>query len=427
MKKAIVLFIFVLTVLLCCSSCDTAVESPDDPAAQDTASCDHVWRSATCDAPQMCRICEEIVGEPLGHDWAEATCDSAKRCRNCRETEGSELGHQWDGEILCTDPAVCTVCQATSGSVREHEWKEETCEDPRRCENCSATQGEALGHDWRGGSCNSLAVCSYCDKEAEEFSPHEWSGGYCEEANSCYHCGEIKEGPLGHAWEEATCTTPKRCTRCRESIGNPLRHNYDYKENICLVCDEAMVSTISDLRDWLFRDFQEIETAIGTLKLTGSQMVVTPYFASDPIRTHDYDVVFESSIYIQGVNMTLMEAVVKAEHIPYEDRIQAVIDVLKAQMKIAELVTKVFPDKKFEIKFFSEGYEIPIFGIGYFSDTQLSWRNFTPNQSGMSGYDSTDLCDWYIDNEGFLNSVSCEEYVRDIVVAWQEYDYELRF
>ena len=273
-----------------------------------------------------------------------------------------------------------------------------------------------------------LAICDYCCQKAPELSEHNWSGGHCTEDNFCYDCGEIKEGPLGHEWVEAACETPKRCTRCRESVGNPLKHQYDYLQNLCTVCGDVMVESFGDLSSWLFRDFQTIETAIGTLQLTGAQMSVTPLFSSDPIRTHDYDVTFNSSIYIQGVNMTLMDAVTTADHLPYEDRIQAVIDVLEAEMKIAELATKAFPGKKFEIKFFSSGYKYPNLELGYFSTTYLSWRNFTPNGNVSSGYDSTDLCEWYIDSEDFLSTVYDAEIIADILAAWEaKHGYELRF
>ena len=425
MKK--ILYLLTLIAILCFSACDGAFDATDDQNEKVPAECSHVWREATCDAPKMCRKCEETVGEALGHSWIEATCDTAKRCETCRKTEGSALGHNWDREILCTDPAVCTVCEATSGKATDHVWKEATCEQPESCKKCTATQGEALGHYWRGGSCKELAVCDYCYKKADEYSEHDWSGAYCTSDNVCYTCGEVKEAALGHDWIEADCTNPKRCSRCRESIGNPLKHQYDYTQNLCTVCNDVMVESFSDLSSWLFRDFQTIETAIGTLKLTGSQMSVFPLLGAEVLRTHDYDIIFYSSIYIDGVNMTLMEAVVKADHIPYEDRIQAVIDVLKAEMKIAEMITKALPGKKCEIKFFEEGYSYPWLELGYFSSTQLSWRNFTPNQSGLSGYDSTDLCEWFIDAEGFLNSTSFKSIQQDILAAWQEYGYELYF
>ena len=55
--------------------------------------CEHEWSEATCTEPQVCSLCEETQGEPLGHAWVDATCEDPKMCSVCSATEGDALGH----------------------------------------------------------------------------------------------------------------------------------------------------------------------------------------------------------------------------------------------------------------------------------------------------------------------------------------------
>lgn len=53
----------------------------------------HHWKSATCDKPKLCSICNSEKGEPLEHKWKEADCINPKTCLQCKQTEGKPLEH----------------------------------------------------------------------------------------------------------------------------------------------------------------------------------------------------------------------------------------------------------------------------------------------------------------------------------------------
>ena len=77
MKKKILLTALVLCCVLLLGGC----------------ACEHEWLEATCTTPNVCSLCEETEGVPLGHSWLAATCTAPKTCEICSETEGEALGH----------------------------------------------------------------------------------------------------------------------------------------------------------------------------------------------------------------------------------------------------------------------------------------------------------------------------------------------
>ena len=76
----------------------------------------HVWRDATCMAPQTCS-CGQEQGEPLGHEWIPGDCET---------------------------PDTCSRCGATRGESSGHVWMEATFDYPEYCDNCGATRGDPL-------------------------------------------------------------------------------------------------------------------------------------------------------------------------------------------------------------------------------------------------------------------------------------------
>ncbi len=421
MKKPIFIFVFLCLLALCCTSCDSAPHEAQNPKP-----CSHEWTEATCTAPRTCTICELTEGEPLEHSWVEATCEKAKYCSICWEREGDPAGHIWNGEGTCPEPAICLVCQEAKSKPREHSWNEAECEIPQTCKYCSATQGEALGHMWEGGSCTEPPTCSYCYKSAEKPLEHHWNEATCLYPQFCSECGEEVGEALDHDWKDATCTEPKKCALCKKQSGNPLKH--DYVDYYCTRCSDFVADSISELKTYIFRNYQKIQSDIGTITLPSGYVEV--FYESDPWRTHDYEIIFNGFPYVEEARTALQAAVTRANFLPYEQRIQAVIDVLKAQMELAELVTIAFPDKKFEIKFFVEGYAYPALGLGYSSETWLCWKNYKENDSGINGYGSTDLCGWYIDADDFLSDYTIEnldQILTDILALWKEYEYPLEF
>lgn len=88
--------------------------APTDPAGSVPHT--HVWRDATCMAPETCS-CGQERGEALGHDWIPGDCET---------------------------PDTCSRCGATRGESSGHVWMEATFDYPEYCDNCGVTRGEAL-------------------------------------------------------------------------------------------------------------------------------------------------------------------------------------------------------------------------------------------------------------------------------------------
>ena len=47
----------------------------------------HVWKEADCERPEICAICGQTRGEPLGHDWQEAVSGQPRICARCGEAD----------------------------------------------------------------------------------------------------------------------------------------------------------------------------------------------------------------------------------------------------------------------------------------------------------------------------------------------------
>ena len=398
-----------------CTVCHDEKEKPRD----------HTWDEGTCETPKTCLVCHETNGPALGHTWVPATCSEPQTCSTCGKTEG-EAGHTWNGPGTCTAPARCTVCHVPKDISRAHSWKDNVnCDLPMVCENCSETMRNPVGHKWRGGSCTEPQTCDYCP-QIKEAPGHVWDEPSCYHPSTCRNCLETNGEALGHDWSEATCTSASTCSRCHKKQGKPLPHTY--VQNVCTVCSDIMISNIHELARYVNDHYSTVTTAIGSM--TSLKCTWESFDDSNPWRTHDYEIIFYGSIYIDDVKSSLEHALIHGNFLPYEQRIRAVIDVLKMQMEVAQLVDIAFPGKKVEIKFFIEGYEYPALEIGYYSETRLCWKNYKPNKSGINGYGSTDLCEWYITTGDFLKNWELnnqEQIVTDILALWKPYGYELKF
>lgn len=125
-----------------------------DPEPSTTAdNCEHLWYSATCDAPKTCSICGKVEGTKLVHQWTDADCTHAKSCYLCGKTDGEALGHQWT-EGDCETAQVCTVCSASNGDAPGHVWQPATVDDPKTCKICGKTEGEKIQVDSRFKTAN---------------------------------------------------------------------------------------------------------------------------------------------------------------------------------------------------------------------------------------------------------------------------------
>ena len=141
MKKSISLLIMIMVfmVLISCGSEESTRGSIMDVNQENKISdeCEHKWIAATCTEPQVCEICGDTKGNPLGHEYEGQTC---------------------------TDPGRCTRCGKTI-EAKGHEWTDATCTTAKECAICGKTEGEALGHSTNNG------ICKMCGENI--FSPIE--------------------------------------------------------------------------------------------------------------------------------------------------------------------------------------------------------------------------------------------------------------
>lgn len=337
--------------------------------------CEHQWSEATCTEAPVCTLCGEPQegGQPEGHNWMKADCKYPKVCTVCKLTEGGLAEHTWK-EASCAAPKTCSFCGLTEGEkTGDHVWQEATCTAAKRCKVCKTTEGEALGHDWQG-DCDTRRTCSICKKKESK--------------------------ALGHQYENFLCT----------------------------VCGRKQVETLEDLRLYLNKNYSLLETAVAPVEDLTYKI---EDHAGDMFATCDFEIRIWTQLYSSAKKSSIGYIVNYGNMLPYEDRVQAVVDVLDFEMEIAKFTETLFPGKKFMISYYMSGYEYAHIQVGYNSTCYLPFRNYKENNSGINGYGSTDLCDWYM-YEGYgdpwlhsnLPTDQSDKLYDDILAAC---DYDLTF
>ena len=312
--------------------------------------------------------------------------------------------HSWQG-ATCISAPVCTLCGLTQENSQPlgHSWDEATCEEPKTCSVCGATQGKANGHAWniKSATCTEAKVCSVCELVSEEALGHpEKTAATCTKPEACKLCGESFGDPLGHTWTEATCTAAKTCSVCKTKDGKPLGHNYEH--NVCTLCSDKMIESQSDLRTYLKNNCRTLSTAIGDVKDLTFEVV-----EKDPRwETHDFEVQIESELYCKDLSHSLDYCIFYGDFLTYEQRIQTAVDILNYQAEIVRVCEEAFPDKKFEVKFYTWGYEYPNIKVGFNSTSKLIWRNWKRNNSGLTGSLSTDKVEFTVFPIDFMSYYS---------------------
>ena len=171
-------------------------------------------------------------------------------------------------------------------------------------------------------------------------------------------------------------------------------------ENICSRCEDKLIEDHKDLQSYLNKNFRTIHTAIGDVKSLSYEIQVNdPNYWS----TCDFEIQIDSILWCDELDSTIDHAVFYGDFLPYEDRIQAVADILDFEMSIIRLAGDAFPDAKFSVSFYDWGYEYPNIKVGFVSTSKLIWRNFKYNNSGQSGYTATSLCKWEAVQGDFLD------------------------
>ena len=278
MKKAFLLILVSMILLLALASCDTinGILGNDKP---DVEECEHVWTEATCRVAKTCTLCGEKEGQTLPHTLVEANCEEPKHCTVCNQVYGEALGHNMSLSS-CTMPSTCRRCGLTDGEAPGHDWAEATCTTPKTCNTCKNVEGEAKGHDYvvvvTEPTCSeagcTTSTCSTCGDEIvsdvvealghlndvvlEAVAPTCTTTGLTAGV-ACSSCGVATTkqrtiAALGHTSTstvvEPTCTTPGytayHCSVCGEDYtGNTvpaLGHKYDGNVS----CSDAAVCTV---------------------------------------------------------------------------------------------------------------------------------------------------------------------------------------
>ena len=176
----------------------------------------------------------------------------------------------------------------------------------------------------------------------------------------------------------------------------------------------------------LNQNYNSIDTAIG--KISGISFEVE---VNDPNYwdSQDFVIKIESNLLIKELDCVLDYALVYGDFLPYEARIQAVVDVLNFQLEIIRIAEAAFPGMKFDVKFFVWGYEYPYIEVGYWSTTKWHWTNWEDDPTNDStGYAGTRLADWTIhvaEGLDFGSYTKQEEILEDIREAFP--DFEISF
>ena len=379
MKKCVLLGALVLLMMVLLAACG----------------CNHVWSEAGCTDIPVCTLCgiTKPGASAVGHKWEKANCDTPKTCTVCAVTEGDALGHSWE-DATCTAPQTCTRCNLTTGEPKDHNWQAASCMAPRTCRYCKCTEGEPAPHSWKAATCQAPKTCMVCSATEGEVGEHDYA--------------------------EATCTEKPTCTVCGKTQGSKLGH--DYQNNVCTRCNDIMIESFWDLSRHLNQNYNSIHTAIGEIDgITFEVEVNDPNYWD----SQDFEILIESTLLIDELDCTLDYALIYGDFLPYDDRIQAVVDVLNFQLEIIRIAEAAFPGMKFDVKFFVWGYEYPYIEVGYWSITKWHWTNWEDDPTNDSvGYTGTRLAEWTIHVSEAMDFGSYQErsdILEDIKKAFPEY------
>ena len=172
----------------------------------------HNWVNADCLNPKTCTICEETIGDALGHsvvsDIAVApTCETkglteGSHCFVCKETIVAQKEIPALGHTIVTDTAVAPTCTETGLTEGSH------CST---CKEVFVAQEEvpALGH-------------SYNDKWSSDKTGHWYECACGDEKDKDAH---VSSGP-------ATEENAEICTVCEYVIAPELAHVHAYNVEV---------------------------------------------------------------------------------------------------------------------------------------------------------------------------------------------------
>ena len=183
---------------------------------------DHSGPGATCNAPQTCLTCGEIIAEMTVHaaNWEivaklEPTCvtpghESYIFCNLCQVYAKEKVDlpatgqHTPGAEATCTTAQICTVCNAEIVAAKGHTpGAGATCTTAQNCTVCGEELAAALGHTpGAEATCTTAQTCTVCGNKLTPAKGHT----------------EVVDAAVA-----ATCTTEgktegKHCSVCSEVI-----------------------------------------------------------------------------------------------------------------------------------------------------------------------------------------------------------------
>ena len=289
--------------------------------------------------------CDTVELSTCVHEWESVKCTEVTYCKKCG-VENPDLkseNHRWVADD-CTVIAFCDYCGVESTEVinKEHTFMESTCLVAGRCMYCNVRNGEPLGHDWVDATCKKAKYCARCKKSEGARGDHDYTDPTCTESGKCSVCGISGEKPLGHTYSDF------KCIRCD---------------------DELVITTANELSAYLNDAYKEIHTAIGTVD--GVKIEVEEH--TGLLATLDMEILIDTGFFITEHNASV-PSIINSDALTFEERIQAFVDVINVELEIIEIVERFFPDARFTVEYFQDGYNYYWWGKEYWSRRELTFR-----------------------------------------------------
>ncbi|MEE1154399.1 MAG: GLUG motif-containing protein, partial [Acutalibacteraceae bacterium] len=182
------------------------------------------------------------TNEPLDHNWLEATCTTPKCCSVCNNIIGEKLGHSYDNDC----DADCNRC----GDIRVPAQHRYLYNCDTNCDECGALTRPTVCHQRLNLTACYESMCMFgCGTVLPAVTEHIYDNN-CD--TSCNKCGRIRED-AEHTEEiipgyKATCTAGgltdgKQCSVCGITILTqqpipPLSGNHNYENGTCTICGD---------------------------------------------------------------------------------------------------------------------------------------------------------------------------------------------
>ncbi len=245
----------------------------------------HDYTLRTCTQPDICLLCGETSGDPLGHDFVAGPCTEPRACSRC-DMVLEAPSHQYAPApsnfcVFCGQPRYfVAACQGTATTVilSSSEGGDFYLMNPPsgfslvfleyfvakgvyywECALYTPGPGEYELDLGQKNSEQSIGlsvsvtdhvflngVCQLCGTLEEGGHTHTWKSATCQKSAVCSECGETEGTPLNHDYSGYACSEYARCARCGESRGK-VSHTYDDKwDDHCNVCNQLRIVFCGD-------------------------------------------------------------------------------------------------------------------------------------------------------------------------------------